>query len=298
MHTLSFDSRRDRGECGLPQLVHALYSVDALAMELVSDDFHLKIRSERPARYPTRQRISIDESPWLLDCDTYDPPYYVDPEVLKNDRTKLEGGWADPEDIDLVPAEDGRPEPKRRDERGRPRHPRGRTGIAGRGSLGRWGRNLAVSGVVVRAVPGTGGCEILVGRRPDTTGLELPGGFVHPGEKSEDAVVRVVEKDSGWNPGAAGSAIVFEGQTYDPRQTDHAWVESRAYLVMAQDEDAPDTFAATDNYDEVKWSPLNGDVVNRLPARQARFVREAFRRLVDAGLLAADQAESLLAKTG
>ena len=91
---------------------------------------------------------------------------------------------------------------------------------------------------------------------------------------------------------------MFEGYTYDPRQTDHAWVESRAYLILTQDEDAPDTFVAPDNYEEVKWSPLDSDVVNRLPARQARFVREAVPRVVEASVLTADQAESLLAKTG
>ncbi|MHC4451313.1 MAG: phosphotransferase [Planctomycetota bacterium] len=298
MHTLSFDQRRGRGECGLPQLAHALYSVDALAMDLVTDDFHLTIRSERPARYPARQRISIDESPWLLDCESYDPPYYVDPAVLESDRTKAVGGWADPEDFELVPAEEGRPEPKYRDERGRARNPHGRTGVAGRGSLGRWGRNLAVAGVVVRPEVDTGGCEILVGRRPETTGLELPEGFVLPGENPQNALVRVVEKDTGWEPASAGSEVVFEGYTYDPRQTDHAWVESRAYLILAQESDVPDTFAAPGNYEEVRWSPVDSDVVNRLPARQARFVREAVPRMVAAGVLAKDRAEALLVKTG
>jgi thiamine kinase-like enzyme len=49
LHTLSFDKRRDLGECEPSQLMHALYSVEGLVFDLLADDFHLKIRGERPA---------------------------------------------------------------------------------------------------------------------------------------------------------------------------------------------------------------------------------------------------------
>jgi hypothetical protein len=57
LHTLSFDKRRDRGECELPALMYALYSVESLVFDLVADDFHLKIRGERPPSYPPRLRV-------------------------------------------------------------------------------------------------------------------------------------------------------------------------------------------------------------------------------------------------
>jgi len=298
MHTLSFDKRSGRGECELPQLTHALYSVESLVLDLMADDFHLKIRSEKPESYPMRQRISIDEAPWFQDSDSYNPPYFVDSSVLEHDRSKVEGGWADPEDFGLVPAENGQPESKYKDEQGRALNPRGRTGIAGRGLLGRWGSNLAVASVLVRSQRHTRSCEILVGRRPEQTGLELPEGFVLSGEKSQDAIVRVVRKDTGWEPRTRGFGVVFEGYTYDPRQTDHAWVESRAYLIVEKETDTPDTFNSSGNYEEVKWMPLNSDTVNRFPARQAQFVRDAVRQMIVEDVLAADQAELMLAKTG
>ncbi|MHC5023931.1 MAG: phosphotransferase [Planctomycetota bacterium] len=101
-HTLSFDQRRGRGECELPQLLHAAYSVEALAFNLVSNDFHLRIRGERPPAYPPRQTISIDFAPWSVECPEYEPPYYVHESVLANDPQKVPGGWADPEDFAAV----------------------------------------------------------------------------------------------------------------------------------------------------------------------------------------------------
>jgi hypothetical protein len=154
LHTLSFDKRRDRGECEPTQLMYALYSCESIALELVQDDFHLKIRAERPSTYPPRQRISIDESPWILDCEGYDPPYFVAPEVLAAGRDRRPDGWADPEEME--PDALGERPARFRDDQGRPLNPRGRTGVAGRGVLGLWGPNASVVGVVLRTSEVTG----------------------------------------------------------------------------------------------------------------------------------------------
>jgi ADP-ribose pyrophosphatase len=298
MHTLSFDKRRDRGECELPQLAHALFSVESLVMDLMADDFHLKIRAEKPASYPPRQRISIDEAPWFQDSHAYDPPYFVDPSVLENDRTRTEGGWADPEQFDHGQVEHDTAETKHHDKLGRPLNPRGRTGIAGRGLLGRWGSNPAVAAVVVRTTGGIGGSEVLVGQRPGHTGFELPEGFVLPGEQYCDAMVRVVKNDTGWEPAGSEYPVVFRGYIYDPRQTDHAWVDGQAYLIAQMAKDVPDVFDGSGHYEEFNWMPLDSDIVNQLPLRQAQFVRNAIQQLLSDGLLAVGQAEALLAKTG
>jgi ADP-ribose pyrophosphatase len=296
-HTLSFDKRRDRGECELPQLLYALYSVDALALSLVADDFHLKVRAERPGDYPERQRISIDEAPWVLECPSYDPPYYVSKPVLAADRTHVEGGWADPEDIAAMTEELAARPSKRRDAEGRPLNPRGRTGIAGRGALGLWGVNLSIAATVVRVNPATGELDVLLGGGEDGGDLELPKGFLIPGEEPAVAVTRVLEAETGWHPGGDVGAAVFEGYTYDQRQTDHAWVESQAYVVVAE-EGVPDQFEPAGAFDVVTWWPLDDETVNRVPPGQAAFVRAAAERLREDGRLPAEQAERLLARTG
>ncbi len=297
LHTLSFDIRRDRGECDLPQLMHALYSVEGLAYNLVADDFHLKIRAERPRSYPPRQRVLLDESPWPLDCPEYDPPYHVDASVLEQDRSTAATGWADPEDIGRIKEELAARPAKYRDDDGRPLNPRGRTGIAGRGLLGLWGCNLSVAASVVQANTTTGDLEILLGSNEGQTDLELPKGFVLPGESPDSDIGRVLENEVGRHPEESGE-VVFEGYTYDPRQTDHAWVETHAYLYLVDDKAVTDSFDPGGHFDEVRWWPLEADTVNRVPSGQARFIRESITKLMESGRMETSQAESLLAKTG
>jgi len=295
-HNLSFDKRRGRGECDPLQLMHALYSVEALIYNLVADDFHLKIRAERPASYPPRQRISIDEAPWMLDCDGYDPPYHVEPSVLESDRSKSDGCWADPEDFALVRDVPRVSSAKYKDDDGKPRNPRGRTGIAGRGLLGLWGANLSVAALVVRTNQDSGNLEILLGGREGSSGLEVLKGFVLPDEKAEDALRRVLSHEAGWEPGGSPDSVVFEGYTYDRRQTDNAWVESRACLVLP--DEAPTLLSPGGEFDEIKWWPLDDDTVNRVSAGQARFIRESVSRLRESGRMDEAAANRLLASTG
>ncbi len=296
-HTLSFDERRDRGECDATQLMYALYSVEALAMDLVVDDFHMKIRAERAPEYPPRQRISIDEAIWILDCPDYDPPYFVTPEVLEADNTKTEGGWADPEDWTLLGDQLQERESRFRDDDGRPLNPRGRTGIAGRGLLGLWGANLAVAPVVVRRSSLTGGLEVLLGSEDDGVNPEIPKGFLLPGEAPDAGLGRVLETDMSWSPTTSWE-VVNEGYTYDPRQTDHAWVETRASLAFLDDETAPDLFEAGGAFSEAGWWPLDADTANRLPSGHAGLLREAVAQLQASEKMDAEAADLFLARTG
>ena len=297
LHTLSFDKRRDQGECDEGQLTYALYSAETLALDLVVDDFHLKIRAERPASYPARQRISIDESLWILDCDEYDPPYHVDPSVLTADANKAEGGWADPEDMiglgDVLQAREAR----FRDDQGRPLNPRGRTGVAGRGLLGVWGANHSVAGVLLRTSDITEDFEVLLGSIPETLRLELPKGFLLPDEDADQGLLRTMELETGWRPGAAGE-VLSEGYAYDPRQTDHAWVEQRAYLVPTEDPGLPDLFEAPEAFDELGWWPLAKETVSRIPSSQAGLISLAIEHGREQGRIDPEVAERLLAGAG
>jgi ADP-ribose pyrophosphatase len=296
LHNLSFDKRQGRGECEPPQLISALYSVEGLVFDLAADDFHLRIRAERPPSYPPRQRISIDESLWLLGCPDYDPPYHVDPSVLENDCAGKPEGWADPEAFERVKDEPRIVSTKYKDDKGRPLNPHGRTGIAGRGLLGRWGANASVAATVIRT--GTNGSvEILLGGKEDGRDLMLPKGFVLPDETAEEAVGRVLEKETGWRPKGVKAEVVFEGYTYDPRQTDHAWVERQADLFHCDMDAAPGTFEPGGEFDEVKWWLLDADTVNRVPSGGARFIRETVKKLMETDRMEKSLAEKLLAAT-
>ncbi|MFT7618880.1 MAG: ADP-ribose pyrophosphatase [Planctomycetota bacterium] len=294
LHTLSFDKRRDRGECEPEQLMAALYSVEGLAYNLVSDDFHLKIRSEKPSSYPARRRISIDLAPWGVTSD-YDPPYYVAPSVLANDLTTLESGWADPEDFSKLGDAIVAGSSKRRDDQGRPLNPRGRTGVSGRGLLGRWGANSSIACVVVRPSLLEGELELLLGKRAGAASLELPRGFAYPNEEESQAASRVLELETGLIASAATDDIIFEGYTYDARQTDHAWLESTVYLLVVP-HDSDSTIQIGDCFGDAKWHPLNADTVNKMIGTHATFVRLAIGKLEERDHLKAKVAENLIAR--
>ncbi len=286
LHTLSFDERRDQGECDLPQLLYALISIDCLVFTLVADDFHLKIRGARPDSYPPRLRLPIDEAPWGVECPDYTPPYHVDPSVLSNDGTQKAGGWADPETSEALEATE------------RALNPRGRTGIAGRGLLGRWGINRMVGAVVVRTGGTAGELDILLGRIGEGGELSLPRGFVASGEDRETAMARVLEDTTGWRPEPGSGDVVFEGYSYDARQTDHAWIEIQARVFHFDDGSGPSRFRPGHNLEEVEWRRLDAKAVNRLPSNQAGLVREAVQNLRDSHSIDKKLAASLLARTG
>jgi ADP-ribose pyrophosphatase len=245
-----------------------------------------------------RQRIPIDSALWVIECEEYAPPYHVDETVLEGDRTVVPGGWADPEDFEKVADTVITGSSKQRDDGGRPLNPRGRTGIAGRGLLGRWGANPAVAAIVTRANEEGSRIDILLGKKEGAPGFWLPRGFARLDEGPQDAVCRVLEEETGCQPGCREGVAVFDGYSYDSRQTDHAWVEIRASLLHHTADTAPGSFRPGGEFEEVQWQPLDADTVNRMPSGEARFVREAVKRLRDTSAIDADQARSLLASTG
>jgi ADP-ribose pyrophosphatase len=296
-HTLSWDLQRDRGECDVPQLAYALYSVETLLLDLAVDDFHLKIRAERAKGYPERQRIAIDEAPWAVPCPTYDPPYHVTVPVLEADDSATPGGWADPEDVGAVGDRFALLSPESRDAMGRPLNPRGRTGIAGRGSLGRWGANRSVSVVPVRNSPSSGQLEILLGS-VGRGGLEISKGFLHKDEAPVDTARRVMRIEAGWTEPFDLGPTVFDGYIYDPRQTDHAWIETTAFLLEVDPNRQVDGSDPSNPFQDIDWWPLEADTINRVPAVQAALVREAVRQLAESGRMDEKDAARLLAATG
>lgn len=288
LHTLSFDQRRSLGECGTTQLLHALFSVEGLVFILVADDFHLKIRGEKPNAYPARFRVLIDEAPWSVECPSYAPPYYVDPEVLADDS-------ADPEDFPELERDTGQ-EVIRRNGEGRPVNPRGRTGIAGRGLLARWGANPMVAAVLTRINRETEVLEVLLGKVQSGDAVSLPMGFVPRGESNRVALADMLEASVGLRPADEGE-VLSEGYSYDPRQTDNAWVELETRLYYL---DAPEAanFRAGAPFEEVEWWPVDPGTVNRLPSSQSQLVREAVRRLMELRVVEQEWALLVLAKTG
>ena len=270
-HTLSFDKRRNRGECNLQQLTHVLFSTEQLMMNLAVDDFHLKIRGAKHPSYPPRHRISIDYASWRFDCPDYSPPYHVALSVIENDYTKIADGWAEPENIVLVEKEF---EDCNRDKDGRPLHPRGRTGLAGRGLLGRWGANPAVNCVIFRSGIKTDSFEVLLCKKDQEEKLTLPRGFVYPGQSEKIAIASVLKKKCGWSESDTGE-IISQGIAYDDRQTDHAWVEMTTFSLLFDKNKSPGFFSAEREYEEVSWWTVDSVLTEILPPFEKEYLMVA-----------------------
>ena len=97
--------------------------------------------------------------------------------------------------------------------------------------------------------------------------------------------MRVLADKAGLDISADDAESFFDDYFYDRRQTDHAWIELRAYLISPGVElnDAP--ASATAAFDEIDWWPLNAGTVNQLGSGESRLVRGAMRRLNDAALV-------------
>eukprot|EP00088_Acartia_fossae_P056626 TRINITY_DN6595_c0_g1_i11.p1 TRINITY_DN6595_c0_g1~~TRINITY_DN6595_c0_g1_i11.p1 ORF type:complete len:347 (-),score=52.28 TRINITY_DN6595_c0_g1_i11:261-1301(-) len=215
-----------------------------------------------PLRADQIERIKVpdDKVEWSTEWADYSPTEFTAPFVLK-------APWADPElnNPEFEPkwnSLDGKVnrvsyEPKKYDidAKGKPLNPCGRTGLCGRGILGRWGPNHAADPVVTRWQRDSNGdkvvntdtglpiLEFVCIERGDGGGWAIPGGMVDPGEKvavtlkrefMEEAMdsTQASKEENAQNSKlvdsffSAGGTEVYKGYVDDPRNTDNAWMET------------------------------------------------------------------------
>jgi ADP-ribose pyrophosphatase len=290
LHTLSFDKSIDAGECSPTQLWYTLISINSLLFELIADDYHLQIRSEKPENYPARYRISIDMASWNVPVEAYKPPYFVSEEVLANDRLKLEEGFADPEGKweheDFITWG----KPYQRDDQGKPLNPIGRTGIQGRGNLGLWGSNPMIILLPIRYAPETKQLEILISSQPHAEDIICV--HLRRGETEEVAFQRATEKIG--EISKYRTTKIHEGYLYDPRQTDHAWVDAQVILIYWSDEEDAEGVESEDRI----WKDLDHTLINSLHSSHGIVVRKALQHIYDEAWLQEAFVQSIIEKTG
>ena len=181
-------------------------------------------------KYP--KRVFADET-YNVEC-----PYYEDESVKEN-----EGRWADYSHVDekelkerlvwkngkLITLADasiqfmhGKPITSIK------------TGIKGRGILGRFGPNHAADPIVTRVNSITNQVEFIAAKRLDTNQYCIPGGMVDPGEAVSVTLKREFKEEVAANCDEevlqevfANGNLLYAGPTYnDPRTTDNAWIET------------------------------------------------------------------------
>lgn len=201
-------------------------------------------QTKHPA-YPARAKVKSIF--WVEPDPDYRPVEFTQKAVLENDCTKKPNGWADPAEIT--------PEfQKKLAERtsnairegdkvimvnGLPRNPIGRTGMTGRGLLGKYGPNFAADPLVTRFDPNTGNLQMVAIQRGDTKEWAIPGGMVDEGETVSVTLKREFTEEARNLKDEEQKEVqeklddlfqkngvpVYIGYVDDPRNTDIAWME-------------------------------------------------------------------------
>ena len=230
---------------------------------------------EKPPCYPNRATVPIDKRDPMVPWDAYNLetlPWYTDQSVLAN-ASRMEGdvlilGWADNEATPLIGPSGGGPALKdRMTFYGRlkdddpmlrlidanikwtqiknmprwafPLNPWKRTGLMGRGLLGKYGPNHAADPIVVQFNRHNLQFEWVAVKRNDTGQWAIPGGMVDAGEVVSQTLRREFYEEAGQlNSKETLDAIfqdhftVFQGYSDDYRATDMAWIETTVQLFF------------------------------------------------------------------
>jgi len=281
--------------------------------------FHTKCRHPNEYMYKDgdghSRRVSRQEVPagfisWDIEFAEYDPISFTAPH-LKNKH------YADP-DIDSA---DFNPKWNQLDgqidrtsyegnykiRNGVPANIRGRTGLGGRGILGRYGPNHAADPVVTRWKRDDQGSPVTCDKngrkilqfvsiqRRDNNQWAIPGGMVDPGENVSVTVRREfmeealngLEQDENKrheleqmvNDFFAGGEKIYQGYVDDPRNTDCAWMETTAFLFHDDNGEKVGKLPlkAGDDAKALKWTDISEDI--ELYASHKEFIEKAVRKL-------------------
>lgn len=205
---------------------------------------HVACRNSLYAKTVQRFTVPDELISWTEGFDDYKPPFFESP-VLNGKP------WADPN----IKCSSFKPQFNQLDGQVNrvshvgqyqivndvPLNPFGRTGITGRGILGRWGPNHAADPIVStwkrdgsqkivkHEKTGKPILEILCIQRGDTGEIALPGGMVDPGEQVSVTLKReFIEEalngkldETELNGFFANGAEIYKGYVDDPRNTDN-----------------------------------------------------------------------------
>lgn len=186
-----------------------------------------------------------------------------------------------------------------------PRNPVGRTGIVGRGLLGKWGANYAADPIVSRWKKNSDGTnvlghdnkpvlEVVLIVRQDNGEWAIPGGMVDKDEQVSVTLRREFGEEAlntlelpegekrqvsqGLNNLFRDGVEIYKGYVDDPRNTDNAWMETTA--VNFHDDTGITQklkLEAGDDAKGVKWVSVSKDM--NLYASHCDFIGKVIDRL-------------------
>lgn len=254
------------------------------------------------------QRFKIEDNKisWNIEYPEYKPVKHTSPNILNKP-------WADPilEDSCFKPkwnALDGSIDRRSymgeyvTNKDGYPLNPVGRTGIVGRGILGRWGPNHAADPIVTRwkrndkdmlerdETTNKPILQFVAILRKDCKEWAIPGGMVDPGENIsatlkrefmeeamnllENDFAKRKEMETNMNLFFTNGTDIFKGYVDDPRNTDNAWIETVAQNFHDGDNNTFGQLPLTagDDACNVRW--MDADSKLSLYASHSLFIQK------------------------
>lgn len=264
-------------------------------------DISLKDISIKPGGYPERFFVPDDKESWDIPYPEYTREnglvYFVDNHVIEHSKSRKERdnlglGWADYEDVTRATIASSFTGKLRFSDDGRPLNPMGRTGIEGRGQLGKWGPNKAGDAIITKdSEDESGEREILLVQRSDGQ-WAIPGGMVDSGEKAIQTAFRelfeetitegqelTLEQESFKKELKEGAEMVYEGYVDDERNTDNAWMETSVYRRHISKEIASKMKLKSEvkGGGKPQWVRLSDPRLKKLFASHSKFVEMAIK---------------------
>lgn len=215
-------------------------------------------------------RIDVPEEyrDWSVEFTDYSPPDFTDIVVT---TAGVAQGWADPEDVAQVDFADRKSYMGEIHigEDGRPLNPNGRTGLRGRGKLGKWGPNHAADPIVLNWNR-DGKLQVLLIQRENSQ-WALPGGMVDEGEVFSQTVLRELEEETSVALSVEFKPV-YKGMVDDPRNTDNAWIETIAGYVIIPQAVKP---KAGEGIVGAEWREVTPELIQNLYASHGGFLQGA-----------------------
>lgn len=182
-----------------------------------------------------------------------------------------------------------------------PLNPMGRTGMTGRGLLGKFGANHAADPLVTRFHDGV--LEIALIRRSDGGRMAIPGGMVEAGDTVSATLSKEFQEealrgnkpegmsDAAWEARCTEIAArieplfnrgvaIYTGYVDDPRNTDNAWMETAAYHFHGEEGEFDEVqLTAGDDAVGVGWVAVREAIAPSYPmyASHKDLVQEMYR---------------------
>ena len=221
------------------------------------------INSRRNHPSFTTSKIFVPDSliSWSKPYPSYRPVEYTHQKILKQ---PVYADPPNPNEVDWTTRKLLYPCNLKVQDNGRPQNPFGRTGMTGRGCLGKWGPNLACDLMVHY------GNSVVAIKRGDSGLWALPGGMWDPEDQTilNGAVREFFEEAAAKMTGNSKNQLeqvfkdsakeFYRGYVDDFRNTDNAWMETICYDVEYDPTNMPQLqLEAGDDAKEVAWMPLN-----------------------------------------